>query len=83
MRHNAVILEQSLGIRSNVRTGMLHYLVDPSVFAYSDGFVTVPTGPGFAIGVNEAYVIEQAKVGHHWREGSGFDCRLLDHFKAY
>lgn len=65
--HNAFIQEQSLGIHYNVRNDMLDYLVDPSVFAYADGFVSIPTGPGLGIEVNEAYVIEQAKLGHRWR----------------
>jgi len=65
--HNAFIQEQSLGIHYNAHNDLLDYLVDPSVFAYADGFVRIPTGPGLGIEVNEEYVIEQAKIGHRWR----------------
>ena len=65
--HNAFIQEQSLGIHYNVRNDLLDYLVDPSVFAYADGFVRIPGGPGLGIEVNEEYVVEQSKVGHRWR----------------
>ena len=33
----------------------------------SDGFVTIPGGPGLGITVNEEYVAERAAVGHRWR----------------
>jgi galactonate dehydratase len=65
--YNAFIQEQSLGIHYNVSNDLLDYLVDPSVFAYADGMVTIPSGPGLGIEVNEAYVVEQAAEGHRWR----------------
>ena len=46
---------------------MLDYLVDPSVFAYSDGAVDIPLGPGLGIEIDEEYVAERAKEGHRWR----------------
>ena len=39
----------------------------PGVFAYQDGMVTIPTGPGLGIEVNEDYVRELAQEGHRWR----------------
>ena len=33
----------------------------------TDGYVTIPGGPGLGIEVNEAYVAERAEVGHRWR----------------
>ena len=36
-------------------------------FAYSAGYVTIPTGPGLGIDVNEDYVSERALEGHRWR----------------
>jgi galactonate dehydratase len=65
--YNAFIQEQSLGIHYNESNDLLDYLVDPSVFAYSDGMVAIPTGPGLGIEVNEDYVVERAAEGHRWR----------------
>ena len=65
--YNAFIQEQSLGIHYNTGSDLLDYLADPSVFHYADGHVQIPRGPGLGIEVNEAHVIEQAKVGHRWR----------------
>jgi galactonate dehydratase len=65
--HNAFIQEQSLGIHYNAANDLLDYVVDRSVFAYEDGFVTIPGGPGLGVQVNEAYVAERAAVGHRWR----------------
>lgn len=66
--YNAFIQEQSLGIHYNgAGRDLLDYLVDPSVFAYEDGMVAIPTGPGLGVEVNEAKVIEAAETGHRWR----------------
>jgi galactonate dehydratase len=65
--YNAVIQEQSLGIHYNTTNELLDYLVDPTVFDYQDGYVTIPSGPGLGIEINEEYVVERAKEGHRWR----------------
>jgi galactonate dehydratase len=65
--HNAFIQEQSLGIHYNAANDLLDYVVDRSVFAYEDGFVSIPGGPGLGVQVNEAYVAERAAIGHRWR----------------
>jgi galactonate dehydratase len=65
--YNAVIQEQSLGIHYNTSNDLLDYLADPTVFAYADGSVTIPQGPGLGIEVNEDYVRERAVEGHRWR----------------
>ncbi|NII12201.1 galactonate dehydratase [Oleiagrimonas sp. C23AA] len=65
--HNAFIQEQSLGIHYNAANDLLDYITDRSVFAYEDGYVTMPTGPGLGVEVNESYVAERAEVGHRWR----------------
>ncbi|GLQ48438.1 galactonate dehydratase [Dyella lipolytica] len=65
--HNAFIQEQSLGIHYNAANDLLDYVTDRSVFAYEDGFVSIPGGPGLGIEVNEAYVAERAAIGHRWR----------------
>lgn len=65
--YNAVIQEQSLGIHYNTTNDLLDYLVDPSVFAYEDGMVAIPSGPGLGIEIDEDYVRERAAEGHRWR----------------
>lgn len=65
--HNAFIQEQSLGIHYNASNDLLDYVTDRNVFAYQDGYVSMPTGPGLGITVNEEYVAERAAEGHRWR----------------
>ncbi|MBT3358605.1 MAG: galactonate dehydratase [Rhodospirillales bacterium] len=65
--YNAFIQEQSLGIHYNKTNDILDYLTDPGVFAYKDGFVDIPEGPGLGIEINEDYVIKRAEEGHRWR----------------
>lgn len=65
--YNTFIQEQSLGIHYNQGTDLLDYVIDPSVFAYKDGFVTIPTGPGLGIEMNEEKVRAMAEKGHRWR----------------
>jgi len=36
-------------------------------FSYADGYLAIPTGPGLGVEVDEAKVIEAAKIGHRWR----------------
>jgi galactonate dehydratase len=65
--HNAFIQEQSLGIHYNKGNDLLDYLTEPSVFAYKDGYVQIPQGPGLGITINEDYVRKMAQAGHRWR----------------
>ncbi|UWR10143.1 galactonate dehydratase [Sulfitobacter mediterraneus] len=65
--HNAFIQEQSLGIHYNKSNDILDYLVNKDVFAYEDGFVKIPDGPGLGVEIDEDYVKDRAKVGHRWR----------------
>ena len=65
--YNAFIQEQSLGIHYNASNDLLDYLVDRSPFAYQDGYVTIPNGPGLGIEINQEYVDERAVEGHRWR----------------
>jgi galactonate dehydratase len=64
---NLLIQEQSLGIHYNAASDLLDYLVDRSVFAYTDGYVPPLTGPGLGIEIDAAEVERAAKVGHRWR----------------
>jgi len=63
---NALIQEQSLGIHYNEGADLLDYLKDPKVFAYKDGFVALPDGPGLGVEVDEEKVREAAAKGHNW-----------------
>ncbi len=64
---NTLIQEMSWGIHYNVGGDLLDYLVNPEVFAITDGHVTRPTGPGLGIELNEAAVRKAAQTGHRWR----------------
>jgi galactonate dehydratase len=64
---NAIIQEQSLGIHYNRESDLLDYLVDEDVFAYKDGYVAIPDGPGLGIEIDEEKVREAARIGHDWR----------------
>ncbi|WP_426304272.1 galactonate dehydratase [Acidovorax facilis] len=65
--YNAFIQEQSLGIHYNQANDLMDYVSNPEVFAYQDGMVAIPNGPGLGIEVNEDYVRERAQEGHRWR----------------
>jgi galactonate dehydratase len=65
--YNAFIQEQSLGIHYNGSNDLLDYVTNREVFAYEDGMVAIPKGPGLGIEVNEDYVRERAQQGHRWR----------------
>ncbi|MBB3275881.1 MULTISPECIES: galactonate dehydratase [Pseudoxanthomonas] len=65
--YNAFIQEQSLGIHYNAANDLLDYLADRAPFAYNDGYVAIPGGPGLGIEINQAYVDERASEGHRWR----------------
>jgi galactonate dehydratase len=64
---NFLIQETSLGIHYNRGGDLLDYLVDPSVFALRDGYLSLPKGPGLGIEVDEAAVRRADEVGHDWR----------------
>ena len=65
--HNATIQEQSLGIHYNETNDLLDYLVEPKIFDYVDGYVSIPDGPGLGVEINEEYVVDRARSGHRWR----------------
>jgi galactonate dehydratase len=64
---NVFLQEQSLGIHYHQNRDLLDYLVDPSVFACTGGFIAIPKGAGLGIGIDEAAVHEAAVHGHTWR----------------
>ncbi|GAA0993952.1 galactonate dehydratase [Acrocarpospora macrocephala] len=64
---NFLIQEQSIGIHYHDGNELLDYLVDPSVFAFTDGLLPRPTGPGLGVVIDEARVREADRRGHAWR----------------
>ena len=46
---------------------VLDYLTDPAPLKIEDGYLPVLTGPGLGVDIDEAFVEEQAKKGHRWR----------------
>jgi galactonate dehydratase len=64
---NAFVQEQSLGIHYNIGGEASDYVVDPSVFKYTEGYVAIPQGAGLGIEINEAAVREASKRGHAWK----------------
>ncbi|MFB4167302.1 galactonate dehydratase [Virgibacillus sp. JSM 102003] len=64
---NCIIQEQSLGIHYNKGSDLLDYLVDPTVFEYKSGAVSIPKGPGLGIEINEDRVKVASKEGHSWK----------------
>jgi galactonate dehydratase len=64
---NFLIQEQSLGIHYNIGNDLLDYLVDRSVFAFVDGYVARPLGPGLGIEIDEEAVRKADEEGHAWR----------------
>jgi len=67
---NALIQEQSLGIHYNREADLLDYLADPEVFAYEDGYVDLPDGPGLGIELDEDAVREAAVADPDWGEAT-------------
>lgn len=63
---NAFIQEQSLGIHYNQGSDLLDYLKDKSVFAYEDGYVKRPEGPGLGIEVDEEHVRKMSEAWQDW-----------------
>lgn len=65
--HNAFIQEQSLGIHYNQKGDLGDYICEGSGFEIADGQISIPTGPGLGIEIDEEAVIEAARDGHRWR----------------
>ena len=68
--YNALIQEQSLGLSYNRSADLLDYLADPSVFAYKDGYVDVPTAPGLGIALDEDRIRAASDHSFRWRNPS-------------
>lgn len=65
--YNAFIQEQSLGIHYHGGSELLDCVRNHEAFAYEDGMVRIPTGPGLGIEIDEEQVRRYAAAGHRWR----------------
>lgn len=64
---NVVLQEMSLGIHYNEGHDLLSFCANPEVLTPVDGYLSIPTGPGLGIEIDEAKVREESIVPHRWR----------------
>jgi galactonate dehydratase len=64
---NFLIEEQSIGIHYNQGNELLDYLMDPSVFRFSQGYAAPTASPGLGVEIDESAVLRAAETGHRWR----------------
>ena len=66
--NNAVFQEQSIDIHNcTPQNPKLHWIKNPEAFAFEDGYVQLPEGPGLGIEIDEEAVAEAAKTPHNWK----------------
>jgi galactonate dehydratase len=63
---NVVMQEQDLELHDPASSERLALLEDPQTFAFDDGYVERPTGPGLGIDVDEERVRERAQAEVNW-----------------
>jgi galactonate dehydratase len=64
---NVAIQEMSLGIHYNVGHDLLEFCSDKTVLSPVDGYLTIPTGPGLGVEIDEDAVRAADKDRHRWR----------------
>lgn len=64
---NVVLQEMSLGIHYNVGHDLLSFVSDKEVLTPDGGYLSIPSGPGLGIEIDEAAVREAGKDPHRWR----------------
>jgi galactonate dehydratase len=64
---NAFIQEQVLDVHDVGSSASLATIAEPTVFAFDQGTVYVPSGPGLGLMIDEVQVREAAAEGHRWR----------------
>ena len=66
--HNALIQEQSMGIHYNQGADVHDYLVDKTAIEIVEGYLTIPSGPGLGVEIDEEVVIaKSASMKSQWR----------------
>ncbi len=64
---NFFLQEQSLDVHRGADSDSLDHLSNPEVFAYDDGYVSVPTEPGLGVSVDESIVRDRATENVDWQ----------------
>ena len=64
---NVALQEMSLGIHYNVGADLFTYCSQKAQLTPTDSFLTIPTGPGLGVDIDEAVVRESDKDRHRWR----------------
>ncbi|HEX2802927.1 MAG TPA: galactonate dehydratase [Sphingomicrobium sp.] len=64
---NVAIQEMSLGIHYNVGADLFTYCRQKQQLTPTDGYLTIPTGPGLGVDIDEDVVRESDKDRHRWR----------------
>lgn len=64
---NVAIQEMSLGIHYNVGHDLLEFCSDKTVLTPIDGYLTIPTGPGLGVEIDEDAVRAADRESHRWR----------------
>ena len=64
---NVAVQEMSLGIHYNVGADLFSYCGQKEQLTPNDGYLTIPTGPGLGVDIDEDVVRESNKDRHRWR----------------
>jgi galactonate dehydratase len=64
---NVVLQEMPLCIHYNEESDLLSFVTNPEVFKATDGFLSIPEGPGLGIELDEEAVFEASRTKHRWR----------------
>ncbi|HML48027.1 MAG TPA: enolase C-terminal domain-like protein, partial [Clostridia bacterium] len=65
---NAVFQEQSIGIHNCSRENPnMQWIQNPEVFAFSEGYVSLPKGPGLGIEPDEERIAAASETPHNWK----------------
>lgn len=64
---NYLIQEQSIGIHYNDGADVLDYVLDTAPLQLEDGYISLLTGPGLGVEIDEQAVREADRRGHSWR----------------
>jgi len=64
---NVTLQEMSLGIHYNLSHDLFTFVTDPRVLTPQDGYLSIPTGPGLGVEINEDKVRAAHADPHRWR----------------
>ena len=64
---NCLIQEFPLSLHYNTNSDLLDYLVNKEIFAIKDGFVSIPSGPGLGIEIDEEKVRDAVGKAADWK----------------